>query len=75
MIYVIYPEKVVAFMGFGQWVSYNKYENWNRLGISHMIKRLVKSNEDEYASPSELIQLASECNIVGSSTTKPKELL
>lgn len=74
MIYIIYPEKIIAYMGLGQWVSYNKYENWNRQGISQMITKLKNSTEEEYASPIEIMQLARDCNINGTSTSKPKDI-
>ena len=32
IVYVLYPENVVVFVGLGQWVTYNKYNNWNRQG-------------------------------------------
>lgn len=72
--YVLYAEKVVVGYGLGQWTSYNQYDNWNRQGISRFRKALLKSREDQYGSPTEQLTLAHECGIVGTGSSKPKEL-
>lgn len=74
MTYVLYHEKVVVGIGTNQWVSYNQYDNWNRQGITQFREKLLKSNEDEYTTPTEQITLASKCGIRGTSASKPKEL-
>lgn len=74
MTYVLYPEKVVVGMGLGQWVSYNQYDNWNRQGITLFRNKILTSKEDEYSNPAEQMGLASRCSIVGTGTSKPKEV-
>lgn len=74
LVYVIYSGKVVVGVGGNQWIGYNQYDNWNRQGITDFIKKIEKSKEDQYDSPSELMSLAYACNIKGSGTTKPKEI-
>lgn len=72
IIYILNQEDIIAYVGFDQWLSYNKYMNWNRQGISQMRSILLKSKEDEYASPSELLSLAATCNLIGTSTRRPE---
>lgn len=74
LVYVIYSGKVVVGVGGNQWIGYNQYDNWNRQGITDFIKKIEKSKEDQYDSPSELMSLAYACSIKGSGTTKPKEI-
>ncbi len=74
MQYVVYEDKVVAFVGAGQWISYNKYDNWNKQGITMMANKLIKSKDTEYSSPSALLTLAHDCRVIGSSTGKPKDI-
>jgi hypothetical protein len=72
--YVLYPDKVVVGVGLGQWVSYNQYDNWNRQGITTFRNRILKSKENEYDNPTEQMDLAMQCSIVGTGTTKPKDI-
>lgn len=72
--YVLYPDKVVVGVGLGQWVSYNQYDNWNRQGITQFRKKILKSEEHEYATVSDQMALAHECGIRGSGTRKPEDI-
>lgn len=74
MTYVLYAEKVVVGIGLGQWVSYNQYDNWNRQGITAFRKKILKSREDQYCTPTEQMSLAYEYGIKGSGTSKPKDI-
>lgn len=73
LVYYIYEEKVVVYVGAGQYISYNQYDNWNRQGISQFIAHLLKSKETDYANVSDQVTLAVQCGIRGSSTRKPEE--
>lgn len=72
--YVIYNDKVIVSVGGGQYVSYNKYVNWNKRGITKFIKCLLKSNVEQYTTAVDQISLARECKVIGTSVSKPKEL-
>lgn len=74
LVYVIYSEKIVVGVGAGQWISYNQYDNWNRQGITLFRTAIIKSKDDEYATPSGMMTLAYECGIKGTGTQKPKEI-
>ena len=74
LTYVVYSGKVVVGVGGSQWISYNQYDNWNRQGITDFIKKIEKSKEDQYGSPSELMSLAYACGIKGSGTSQPKDI-
>lgn len=69
--YRIFPDRVVVGLGLNQWISYNPYENWNRQGITQFREKLLKSKEDEYATPTDLMTLAHKCKIVGSGASAP----
>lgn len=74
LTYYLYDEKVVVAVSASQYVSYNQYDNWNRQGITQFINTLLKSKEDEYATPVDQMTLAVQCGIRGSSTSKPKDV-
>jgi len=70
--YYLYSEKVVVGISDNQWVSYNQYDNWNRQGITLFKRKILKSKENEYATPVDQMSLAVECGIRGTSTERPK---
>lgn len=74
IVYVLYPENVVVFVGLGQWVTYNKYNNWNRQGIARLRNAILKSKDTDYTTPSSLLELAHECGVVGAGTSRPTGL-
>ena len=71
LTYILYDEKVIVGIG-NQWVSYNQYDNWNRQGITQFKNAILKSKENEYATPTSQITLAMECGIRGTSTMEPE---
>jgi hypothetical protein len=72
IIYVLYPEKVIVGVGLNQWISYNQYDNWNRQGITRFRKKIIRSKDNEYTTPTDYITLTVECGIRGTSTTEPR---
>lgn len=71
IIYYLFTEKVIVYVGGNQWVSYNQYDNWNRQGITQFKNMLLKSKENEYATPVDQMSLAVQCGIKGTSTRNP----
>jgi len=74
LIYVLKPDSIIVFVGFGQWISYNQYNNWNRQGLAQFKQIILKSKESEYDSAPDQMSLAYECNIKGVGTQKPKDV-
>lgn len=74
LIYLLKSDSVTVYVGFGQWVSYNYYNNWNRQGITQFKQAILKSKKDEYDSAVDQMSLAYECGIKGVGTIKPKEI-
>lgn len=72
--FVVHENKVIVGVGFGQWTSYNQYDNWNRQGITEFRKNILKSKDSELTTPAEVMSLAYSCGIKGSGTQKPKEV-
>lgn len=70
--YYLYNEKVVVGITDSQFISYNQYDNWNRQGITQFKNAILKSKEDDYATPVDQISLAVQCGIRGTSTRKPE---
>lgn len=74
VIYVVYDEKVLVGHGMNQWISYNQYENFNRQGITQFRNAILKSGENEYATPTDQMTLAYTCGIKGTGTVISKEI-
>lgn len=72
--FVVHENKVIVGVGFNQWTSYNQYDNWNRQGITEFRNKILKSKDDQYTTPSDVMSLAYSCDIKGSGTQKPKEI-
>lgn len=69
--YVLYPNKITVGVGGDQWVSYNKYSNWNKSGIKKFKDTILKSKEGEYSDAVSQMSLAIECGIKSTGTTRP----
>ena len=67
--YYIYPKSVLVKIG-NQYVSYNVYSERDRAGLSVFREFLLESEPYEYGTPSELISLATMCNVSGSNTSR-----
>lgn len=74
LTYVLYPDKVIVGTSLGQWISYNQYNNYNKQGIVLLRNKILKSNENEYDNSAEQLSLASQCSVIGTGTSKPKEI-
>jgi len=74
LIYILKQDSVTVYVGGGQWISYNQYNNWNRKGITQFRQIILKSKASEYDSAVDQMSLAYECAIKGVGTIKPKEI-
>lgn len=75
LIYILKQDSVVVGVGFNQWVSYDKYNNPNKNGITNFKNVILKSKLNEYDTATDQMSLAYNCKIRGVRVKKPKEII
>lgn len=69
--YYVKDEVVVVGIGTLQYLAYTVYPLQNRKPFYDFRRAILKSNEDEYATPSALIALGRKYNLKGVASHKP----
>lgn len=67
--YNIYPNQVVVEVG-SQRISYNRYHEPNRAGLTQFRETILKSKPGQYTTASDFLGLASSCGLRGTSVAQ-----
>lgn len=73
LTYYVKEEAVVVGIGELQYSAYTVYPLQNRKPFYDFRKAILKSREDQYSTPGELISLALKYNLRGVASHKPTE--
>lgn len=69
--YYITESAVIVNVGGSQYVSYNIYNSPSRSNLAEYKKKLRSSKENQYDNVVDQIDLARQCNLIGTGTSKP----
>ena len=72
MTYWLSESSVVVGINDRQFVSYNIYNSPSRSNLAEFKKRILASKPNQYDNVIDQIDLARNCNLIGSGTQRPK---